>query len=83
MHSGLEVALEARAPAPVALKVSCTPSNSSHWEQEWQLSHLQRAIEKWGQTWERVFSISSTHSNLLGPSTHSLWRVLERFIDLS
>lgn len=55
MHSGLEVALEARAAAPVALKVSCTPSNSRHWQQEWQLSHLQRAIEKRGQTWKTVF----------------------------
>lgn len=44
---------------------------------------LQRAIEKWGQTRERAFSIFPTHRNLLGPSTWSLWRVLERFNDLS
>lgn len=44
---------------------------------------LQRAIEKWGQTRERAFSIFSIYRNLLGPSTWSLWRVLGRFNYLS
>lgn len=83
IHSGLEVALEARASAPVPLEVSCTHPTAATGNISSSSPLLQRAIENWGQTWERGFSISSIHSNLLGPSTRSLWRVLERINDLN